>query len=238
MPCPRCGARIRSATADPIAIDVLGDVPEGRSLGARAMDSRWLARVYDRLWRPLAFSLSTGFGAPSREVEARVVIARFGGRCGPWLDLSCGSGWLTRRLTHAAQLEGTGRQVFGVDSSRAMLERARSSAPAAVLVRADAAALPFEDGVFAGVANLAALDLYPSPARVVFEVARVLAPGGRWVASSFVGAGSTARSGLRAVSGTRPPTVAEIEGWARDAGLSGFRTRPFRGYVIAWADKP
>jgi ubiquinone/menaquinone biosynthesis C-methylase UbiE len=166
------------------------------------------------------------------------VLARLRGPEGPWLDLSCGPGWLTRHLADEATREGRGREVFGVDRSRAMLVRARREAPTAVLVRADAAALPFADAVFAGVANLAAIDLYPEPERVVREAARVLAVGGRWVCSSFIAPSRGSRGPTRGrLSGVRTPTLEEIAGWARSAGLGGFGNRSFRGYAIAWADK-
>jgi ubiquinone/menaquinone biosynthesis C-methylase UbiE len=55
------------------------------------------------------------------------------------LDLACGTGYLTRHLR--------GR-VVGCDQSAAMLARARVQAPNALLVRADALALPFPDAAF------------------------------------------------------------------------------------------
>jgi len=127
--------------------------------------------------------------------------------------------------------------VFGVDLSRAMLERARLAAPDATLVRADAEDLPFEDGTFGAIANLAALDLYAHPSRVVGEAARVLAPGGRWVCSTFVRRAGTAAPALASSSGVRTPSIDELAGWAKRAGLRRFGNRPFRGYAIAWADK-
>jgi SAM-dependent methyltransferase len=239
--CEGCGAPI---VVDDVAIDVLARPIASRSWGERAMGSAWLSRIYDRVWRPAAFSVSTGFGAPRRRDEGLAVLALLGDRAGPWLDLSCGSGWLTRRMVEKARHEGAAgegggpRDVFGVDRSRSMLERARTEAPRAVLVRADAASLPFADGVFAAVANLAALDLYPEPENVVREAARVLASGGRWVCSSFVrgrARGQVPRRG--AFSGVRTPTLDELADWARRAGLTRFGKRLFRGYVIAWADK-
>jgi ubiquinone/menaquinone biosynthesis C-methylase UbiE len=197
------------------------------------MQSGSLARVYETLWRPILFGLSTRLGAPSAEREAREVLALIGRRSGPWLDLSCGPGALLRHLLAAAG----SRTVFGVDLSRAMLERARLAAPEAVLVRADAEDLPFEDGSFGAVANLAALDLYARPARVVGEAARVLAPGGRWVCSTFVRQAGPSRSRFASISGVRTPTIEELAEWAKRAGLRRFGNRLFRGYAIAWADK-
>jgi ubiquinone/menaquinone biosynthesis C-methylase UbiE len=229
--CAQCGAAVR---VDEVAIDVVPDRPTPASWGARAMESEWLARSYESWWRPIAFALSTRFGAPSAEEEARLVLGLLAGREGPWLDLSCGPGTLTRALVNAAGL----RTVVGVDSSRAMLARARIAAPGAVLVRADASSLPLYDGVFGAVANLAALDLYADPSSVVAEAARVLARGGRWVCSTFVAnRAAPTRPPFGSVSGRVIPTVEELEAWARRAGLARFDKLAFRRYVIAWADK-
>jgi ubiquinone/menaquinone biosynthesis C-methylase UbiE len=197
------------------------------------MQSRPLARVYERLWRPLLFGLSTGFGAPSARREAREVLKLIQGCRGPWLDLSCGPGGLLREIATAYAPPA----VFGLDRSRAMLERARLAAPEATLVRADAAELPFEDATFGAVANLAALDLYADPARVIAEVARVLAPGGRWVCSTFVRPPRTPPSRWSSTTGVRTPAIEEVAEWARCAGLGRLGQRLFHRYAIAWADK-
>jgi demethylmenaquinone methyltransferase/2-methoxy-6-polyprenyl-1,4-benzoquinol methylase len=55
------------------------------------------------------------------------------------LDLACGTGYLTRHLRGL---------VVGCDQSLSMLRRARVQAPEALLVRADALALPFADSAF------------------------------------------------------------------------------------------
>jgi ubiquinone/menaquinone biosynthesis C-methylase UbiE len=229
--CAVCDAPV---WVDRVAIDVVFERPPLASWGARAMQSRWLARIYDAWWRPAVFALSTNLHMPRADEEARLVLAQLAGTAGPWLDLSCGPGTLTRRL--AAHSDG--RRVVGVDLSRAMLERARRAAPAAVLVRADAAALPFPDGAFGAVVNLAALDLYADPARVIAESARVLACGGRWVASTFVARRRAPRlSRLAAAAGVRTPTLDELAAWAERAGLDRFTTAAFGRYVVAWADK-
>jgi SAM-dependent methyltransferase len=239
--CPSCDAPLR---VDAVAIDVVPDRPSPQTLGARAMQSAWIARVYEAWWRPALFAVSTGFGAPSGAAEAEIVLAHLARRTtrdGAWLDLSCGAGTFLRRLSEAGAREARSPPIVGLDLSRSMLERARARAPGAVLVRADAAHLPFADRTFAAVTNLAALDLYEDPARVVAEAARVLVPGGRWIASSFV---ARTRKDPRAarlfsrISGVRKPTVDELAAWAAAAGLSGFGKRRFRGYVIVWADKP
>ena len=123
-----------------------------------------------------------------------------------------------------------------------MLELAHAAAPDAVLVRADAATLPFVDGAFGAVVNLAALDLYADPARVVAESARILAGGGRWVCSTFVARvqpdGRPRRSmTLESLTGVHKPTIDWLAAAAEHAGLTRFGNARFRRYVVAWADK-
>jgi SAM-dependent methyltransferase len=221
------------AVHDEVAIDVLGGNGRSDSVGASAMQSEWVARVYETWWRPALFAASTGLRAPSAEDEARLVARRIAACPGPWLDLSCGPGGLTRRLACGA----AGRTVVGVDTSRAMLRRARAVAPAAMLVRADAADLPFETGTFGAVANLAALDLYPDARRVIAEAARVLAAGGRWVCSTFVASRAGRRSWLSSVAGVRTPTLDDIAAWTEEAGLVALDVTEFGRYVIVGADK-
>ena len=238
-PCAGCGAPIR---VDAVAVDFVAGGAPTPSTGARVMQSRPVARVYEGLWRPILFGLSTAFGAPGAKEEAREVLQLIEGCADPWLDVSCGPGTLLREImtvnasrdgTSPASLErGRTLEVFGLDRSRAMLERARLSAPLATLVRADAADLPFEDATFGAIANLAALDLYPDPARVVAEAARVLAPGGRWVCSTFL-----RRAGRDGGRPPRTPSIDEVADWARCAGLVRFGRHLFRRYAIAWADK-
>jgi ubiquinone/menaquinone biosynthesis C-methylase UbiE len=55
------------------------------------------------------------------------------------LDVACGTGFLTRRLTG---------DVTGLDQSRRMVEIARERIPEAEFVQGDALALPFGDGSF------------------------------------------------------------------------------------------
>jgi len=105
-------------------------------------------------------------------------------RVAPWrpgstvLDLACGAG------RHAAELEGAGAQVVGLDLSPAMLHRARQRTKAR-LVRGDMRALPFRAGSFGLVVNLfTSFGYFRSDVehgQVLRQVASVLEPGGRFV---------------------------------------------------------
>jgi ubiquinone/menaquinone biosynthesis C-methylase UbiE len=93
------------------------------------------------------------------------------------LDVGCGTGIYT------AWLLGRGLEVAGVDRDAVMLAAAEEKAPSARLVQADAAALPFEPGVFdlaLGVTLFSFLD-QEQRVRAAAELVRVVRPGGRVV---------------------------------------------------------
>jgi SAM-dependent methyltransferase len=117
------------------------------------------------------------------------------------LDVGCGNGYIARRLARA------GANVVGVDTSHALIERARARERAEplgiVYHRLDAARLaPLADSSFdVAVANMSLIDIEGAEA-AVREVGRVVRDGGRFVSSishpcfdidtrsTFVGPGS------------------------------------------------
>jgi SAM-dependent methyltransferase len=105
---------------------------------------------------------------------------------GPVLDAACGTG------RHMAHLLAAGREVIGVDSSEAMLARAREKLPGADLRRGDLAALPLEDESVSGAVCALALSHLPDMGPAVAELARVLRPGGQIVISKPPSAGDRA----------------------------------------------
>lgn len=119
-------------------------------------------------------------GNDTIELEQPVVhglIARFPD--GPVLDAACGTG------RHAAHLRECGyEEVIGVDSSEAMLSRARSKLPGVDFRRGDLTVLPLEDGQVVGAVCALALSHLPEIGPAVAELARVLRPGGRLVVSN------------------------------------------------------
>jgi ubiquinone/menaquinone biosynthesis C-methylase UbiE len=93
------------------------------------------------------------------------------------LDAACGTG------RHSAYLGSLGHTVIGVDSSAAMLERAREKVPDGEFHEADLHDLPLPDDhvdlVVCGLALVHVPDLEP----VLAELVRVLRPGGDLVIS-------------------------------------------------------
>lgn len=136
--------------------------------------------LYEPLWRVRSLTLLTGERFPNeRELEMIAGLA-CPDRGGFYLDLGCSAGLYARDL--ASRLGDRGSAV-GVDISPSMLgeaaRRARRFGARLSLARADAGALPFVDGSFAGAVCGGTLNELADPARVLRETRRVLAPGGR-----------------------------------------------------------
>jgi SAM-dependent methyltransferase len=94
---------------------------------------------------------------------------------GATLEIGCGEG---RVLRHLSPRSG---RLAGIDSSRTLLQAARTAHPGLSYALADAAALPFREGTFDTVISynvLQALSGRDDMARSVVEAARVLKRGG------------------------------------------------------------
>lgn len=150
------------------------------------------ARAYD----VLVWVLTLG-----RDRRFREGIVQLG-RLGPGdsvLDVGCGTGTLAIAAKARA---GAGAEVCGVDPSPEMIARARRKAvKAGVEVRfetATAEALPFLDGTFDMVLSTLMLHHLTEEGRqqAVQEIARVLKPGGRFLAVDIAGATNAKRHGF------------------------------------------
>jgi ubiquinone/menaquinone biosynthesis C-methylase UbiE len=97
------------------------------------------------------------------------------------LDLCCGSGQATAFLTARSQ------HVTGLDASPLSIARAQRNVPAAAYVEGFAQDLPFADASFDLVHTSAALHEMDRPTlqKIIWEVYRVLKPGGVFTLVDF-----------------------------------------------------
>jgi ubiquinone/menaquinone biosynthesis C-methylase UbiE len=142
------------------------------------------------------------------------------GADGPVLEVGCGTGyWL-------ALLAGLGARIAGLDSSAAMLERARARLAGAALELGTAESLPFPTAAFARIYCINALHHFTNAAEFFSEARRVLGVGGkvltvgldphtgldRWCIYDYF-------PGTRAHDERRYPPSGRIRAWMRDAGF-------------------
>jgi SAM-dependent methyltransferase len=119
---------------------------------------------------------------PEYELEILPTITEELAGCRRILDLGCGEGQVTRHLL-ASELAP--QLLVGMDVSAAQLENATKGFAGATLtaplVRAEGERLPFEDDSFDGVVCSLVIEHTEDVDAVLDEVARVLAPGGRFL---------------------------------------------------------
>lgn len=98
------------------------------------------------------------------------------------LDLSCGSGWVTRLLAQRVTQELQPGQVVGVDISGEMVSLAREFSREfsnIEYIQAPAESIPLQANYFDKILSVEAFYYYPDQNRALDEMYRVLAPGGR-----------------------------------------------------------
>jgi SAM-dependent methyltransferase len=125
---------------------------------------------------------ATRGGVPRAGAAARAVLALLPRHVRTLLDVGCGTGLVTERLTRP------GLRVFGLDASPGMVRLAAGRVGPGVVL-GDCRRLPFADGSLDAVCAVWLLNLLPDAPAVVAECARVLRPGGVFVATVDKAAG-------------------------------------------------
>jgi ubiquinone/menaquinone biosynthesis C-methylase UbiE len=141
------------------------------------------------------------------------------------LDLACGGGLIV--CAFAAHV----RHATGIDMTPAMLDQARSLAAEKGLTNVswqhgDATALPYPDASFSIVTARFSFHHFPDPRRVMAEMVRVCAPGGRVVViDSFASEDSTKAAEFNRLELLRDPShvrnlpLSELKALFRETGL-------------------
>jgi SAM-dependent methyltransferase len=138
----------------------------------RRPDADWYRESFDGLY-PILYAHRDG-----REAEGvlRVLAQEVRFDEGRLLDLGCGPGRFLEGLTRR------GAAAIGLDLSRSLLDRARTTSPGSPLVRGDMRRLPFRGRAFRTVLMMFTTFGYfaeeSEDAGVLAEIGRVLEPGG------------------------------------------------------------
>lgn len=181
LTCDSCGAAFPVAEG---VVDLLGDGVRQSGRLQKGLEHPLLARSYESRLRPV---LATALGGRRLDRESELLLYRslLGTHSSPVLDLGCGSGLVARRLART----GAFPAVIGMDVSRAMLEEAVAQAREAQLpidlLRAEAPRLPFGHGTLGAILHADGIHFLGEMDTLFQEAFRVLAPGGRYVASTY-----------------------------------------------------
>ncbi len=254
--CPRCrrgGLRPETDTAEllfgplhctechasyPVAEGVADLVaePASSALAQRGMEQRLIARSYERYVRP-ALQRALSASPLDRDSEYLLYRSLLGSPEAPVLDLGTGTGLFARRLAREPGLP----PVVGMDVSKAMLEesvaQAHENGVRVNLLRAEAPYLPFQDGSLGGVLLAHSLHFIADLSRLLLEVARVLRPGGRFVASTWLPPGR-ASAFVQRRAGLHPREEEELRDALSAVGLVGFARLRLPPLLVVKAEKP
>jgi SAM-dependent methyltransferase len=142
------------------------------------------------------------------------------------LDVACGPGLV------ACAFAARARHVTGLDLTPAMLERAHAHAEASGLRNvswrcADVLPLPFADASFTRVISRLAFHHFAEPGRVLAEMKRVCAPGGRVMVADLYASEDPTKADcfhrmemLRDPSHLRALPLSQLRGLFAEAGLT------------------
>ena len=178
-----------SGRAAPLSIDELQaellDAWESRTQ-TQLFRSPLTSFLYERGWRD-GFK-NAGFPGIEKEYEEAQAFFTPVAAGGVVVDMSCGSGLMTRRLLAS----GAYKRVLALDYSESMLletaRRVRGEAIPAdtlTLCRADVAALPLAPGSIDAMHAGAAMHCWPRLEEGLSQIRQSLKPGGRFFATTF-----------------------------------------------------
>lgn len=194
----------------------------------------------DKLYEPLvvhgAFRV---FGGPLNDLvleQGRRAVA--GARGAPILDMPVGTGYFAVEM--ARRHDGL---VVGVDIAEGMVRetaaRAGEDARNLIPIQADAHRLPFADEAFKAVVCSNGLQVMPGLTPSVYELVRVLAPGGRLYISVIVApVGALFTSDTRAHLPTVVRPAKDVVDVVKHAGLHVTRNERVRLATLIEATKP
>jgi len=143
------------------------------------------------------------------------------------LDVGCGTG----RLFRLAEDRFSGSQFVGVDAAAEMVKQAEASRRAGSAIRfqqATAEQLPFPASTFDLIFSTLTFHHWHDQGKGMAEVARVLAPGGRWLLADFMATGFIGYV-RRLLRQNRFPDRAQLDTMLAHAGLAAVTARQVPG---------
>lgn len=202
----------------------------------RVLENPWVARSYERYVRA-GLTLALGRRRFDKDSEYLLYRSLLGQPTGPILDLGCGTAPFSRRLAREPDLP----PVVAMDVSKPMVEeavaQAREAGATVDFVRAEAPNLPFTDDSLGAVLQTGSLHFMGDVTKLLAEVLRVLRPGGRYIASSYLPPGFALAAAHRR-AGLHPRTEEELRSAITGAGLVSFERMLLPPFILVKAEKP
>lgn len=185
-----CDLLPTAGRSSPLSVDELvAEVSDawGNRVQTQLFRSPLTAFLYERGWRQqFANAGFPGIDTEFEEVQEFFAPVATGGVV---VDMSCGSGLMTRRLLKS----GKYKRLLALDYSEAMLtETARRvreeqiDRASLTLCRADVANLPLQPGSIDAMHAGAAMHCWPQLEEGLQQIAQSLKPGGRFFATTFL----------------------------------------------------
>ena len=221
----------------PVSEGVVDLAVDRRPLSAaqRGWEHPLIARSYERYLRP-ALQLAVSRQRADLAGELSRYRQLLGVPTGAILDLGCGTGLIARKLAADPALP----PVVGMDLASAMLAeavaQAREAGVAVDFLRAEAPGLPFKDHCLGAVLQLGSLHQIGEASGLFLEIARVLRPGGRYIASSYLPP-RPLTAGLHRRAGLFPRSGATLREEMTAAGLIAFEQVQLPASVLVKAEK-
>jgi SAM-dependent methyltransferase/uncharacterized protein YbaR (Trm112 family) len=253
--CPKCRRGLLTPDADTVEV-VFGPIhcvachasfPVGEGVAdlvvdrgepsgvQRSFEKPLMARSFERYVRP-AVQLAVSGRRLDDDSEFLMYRSLLGKPDGAVLDLGCGTAMFARKLAKDPELP----LVVGLDVSKAMLEEAvaqtREAGVMIDLLRAEMPYLPFQDGSLGAVLQTGSLHLVEDAAKLFMEVGRVLRPGGRYVASTYLPPPLLGAM-LHRKAGLYPRNEEELRGGLTAAGMTCFERMVMPPYILVRAEK-
>ncbi|TYC10532.1 methyltransferase domain-containing protein [Actinomadura syzygii] len=249
-PIDRVLALLRDEPANPDTtrgyLDLLGpEADRSPSLAQSVMETTFLPKIYERIWRPIGFNVAKGWPlGPDTATEH--AMARdwlfLSGDPATVLDVACGPGNVTRALAKGVGEEGL---LIGLDASHPMLTRAAKDTtdPKIQYVRGDATDLPFRDATFDAVSCFGALYLFNDPWAAIDDMTRVLKPGGHLTIltsrhPAIIPTPGIARSLLRRTTGFKIFGDKEVTNALKDRGFQDLKQHRYPFMQLVGARRP
>jgi SAM-dependent methyltransferase len=157
-----------------------GNVETKKPLRTELFRNSMIPFFYERILPPIwAMGLRNSGGIEQEETQVKEF---FGSELNLVADISCGSGFMARRLAET----GWYQQVFALDYSESMLRTLQGyirseNIPRSqiTLIQGDVEALPFQKNSLDAIYSGAAIHCWPDPLKGLTNIYQVLRPGGK-----------------------------------------------------------